>query len=207
MNIIADIAGQYDALLRLVDKMPKGPIYTLGDLNDRGPNSKEVIQWAIDNDVNGIIGNHEHMMLDFYRGQEIYDPNIWHWNGGAMTAMQYDDDIETRNIHLNWIESLPPYLEVDGVFMSHAAWSDELSIKDACDLSNIGSSIIWNRGEPIIRDTIQIMGHNSHWGLRYFGEKEKPWAICLDASRSGVVTGMHWPSMKIYQEPYLRGRS
>lgn len=204
MNIIADVAGQYDALLRLVAKMPREPVYTLGDLNDRGPNSKEVIQWAIDNDINAIMGNHEHMMLDYYLKWGLYDHFIWQSNGGSMTQLQYNEDPETLEKHLTWLKKRPFYYEIDGLFMSHGVWINGQKLEDACDLYlNLHNSIIWNREEPLVRNVVQVMGHNSHWGLKYFGDKEKPWAICLDDSRKGVVTGMHWPSMEIYQEPYI----
>lgn len=70
MNVIGDIAGQYDSLMRLIAKMPKQPTILLGDLNDRGWQSKQVIQWAIDNDVanGGLVET-----LDSNHGDLLYD--------------------------------------------------------------------------------------------------------------------------------------
>ncbi len=207
MNIIADIAGQYDALLRLVDKMPKDKIVLLGDLVDRGSNSKEVIQWAIDNEdhVTTLLGNHEHMMIDYYEKTRLYDPYIWHSNGGGMTGLQYIDDHKTKEIHVKWLKNRDLYCKTDELFISHAAWASSYSLEQACNLKNFAYSLLWNRDYPVQRELFQIMGHNSHWGLKWFGDKDNPWAVCLDASKLGVVTGMHWPSKKIYQEPYLKG--
>lgn len=207
MNIIADIAGQHDALMRLVDRMPHEKTILVGDLIDRGPNSKEVIQWAIDTEgVKTLLGNHEHMMIDYYDNTQIYDQFIWVNNGGGMTLSQYRDDKETLKTHLEWLKQLPLYYKQDDILVTHAAWSNCGNFVDACKIDtfdNLLESVIWSREQPEERDFFQVFGHNSHWGLRWFGETDNPWAVCLDASREAVVTGMHWPSKKIFQEPYL----
>lgn len=208
MNIIADIAGQYDALMRLVKQMPDDEIILVGDLIDRGPDSKEVIQWAIDNNIKTILGNHEHMMIDYFDNTDIYEQFIWISNGGGQTIRQYKDDPATLKIHLQWLKQLPFYHRTNGILISHAAWSRSGDLQDACKIKNFDdllNSIIWSREEPQQRDFFQAFGHNSNWGLRWFGGVPfASWAVCLDASRSSVLTGMHWPSKKIYQEPYLR---
>jgi len=207
VNIIADIAGQYDALMRLVDKLPKEEIILVGDLVDRGPNSKEVIQWAINNNIKTCLGNHEHMMIDFYEQNGGYDHYIWHMNGGNFTSMQYKDDEKALKEHLEWLKSLPLYYKFDGLFISHAPWHKYLTLEATCETDSTlstGSGLMWNRDEPRERDRFQIFGHNSMWGLRWFGSSRYPWAVCIDASSNGVVTGMNWPTKKIYQEPYLK---
>lgn len=207
MNIISDIAGQHDALMRLVDLMPKEEIVLVGDLVDRGPNSKEVIQWAIDNKIKTILGNHEHMMIDFYEQNGQYDIYIWHYNGGNFTSLQYKDDPKSLKEHLKWLNSLPLYYQFDGLFVSHGPLHAELTLESACRIDNfevLGQSLLWNRDEPKERDDFQMFGHNSPWGLRWFGEKENPWAVCLDSSSDGILTGINWPNKKIYQVPYIQ---
>lgn len=203
MNIIGDIAGQYDALLRLVKEMPNEEIILVGDLVDRGPESKEVIQWAIDNNIKTCLGNHEHMMIDFYEKTGMYDPGIWHMNGGNMTHIQYKNDPETRKQHLTWLKSLPLYYKFKDLFVSHGPWKSNITLDEATKIDVFGDlmdSLIWNREAPVKMDEFQVFGHNSHWGLTWLDD----WGVCLDASRDRVLTGMNWPSKTIYQVPYIK---
>jgi hypothetical protein len=188
--LIADVAGQYEALMRLIAKMPKDELLFLGDLVDRGPDSDKVIEFAMQHKC--IMGNHEHMMLDYCRKTGLYDGQIWQWNGGDATLDSYasrGDGSVPENV-LKWIEGLPLFYEEDGLFASHAPADSERS----------PISLLWSRKEPVpLPGVFQVFGHNSHWGLKWFGE----YAVCLDQSRKGVVTGMHWPSLKIFTEPYV----
>lgn len=211
MYIIADIAGQHDALMRLVDRFdPRQDIYLLGDMVDRGPDSKHVIQWAMDTPgVYAIMGNHEHMMIDHARDQGIYPKGCWEDNGGDSTIHSYMEHWD-QNVflhHLEWIEKLPKYKMFDDLLLTHAPLAQDYasiyeadfdSTNDKIALRN--NSLIWNRTFPMKRDRFQVFGHNSHWGLRWFDE----WAVCLDQSRKEVVTAMHWPSRQILEETYVK---
>ena len=49
-NIIGDIAGRFDELMLLLAKMPESDkVILLGDMVDRGSQSKQVIEWAMTN--------------------------------------------------------------------------------------------------------------------------------------------------------------
>lgn len=214
MFIIADIAGQFDALERLVKRAPSGEkIILLGDLIDRGHFSYEVIEWAMKTpNVITLLGNHEHMMLDYYEpGIEngIYPEDCWEYNGGSATRASYSryGFKKPPQNHLDWIRSLPTYYtEPDkGIFVSHAPLAarcsfDKLPTHDNILDPDFDTSLIWNRTEPIERSRFQVFGHNSHWGLRFFGD----WAICIDQSQKGILTGFHWPTGKVFEEPYVK---
>jgi hypothetical protein len=62
MNIIGDIAGNFKTLEALLKKMPAGPVFSLGDMPDRGPRSREVIEFFKTQKT--LMGNHEHLMID-----------------------------------------------------------------------------------------------------------------------------------------------
>lgn len=49
MIAIGDIAGNFKTLKALLDKLPNKKVILLGDPNDRGPRSNEVIQFIMDN--------------------------------------------------------------------------------------------------------------------------------------------------------------
>lgn len=217
--VIADIAGQFDALMRLVEKCPKGAeIVLVGDLVDRGPQSFEVVEWAMKNPkVTTLMGNHEHMMLDFYEpifGGGLYGSDIWKGNGGSATMASYSRHGFKRppDSHIAWLKNLPTYKMSDDkkCLVTHAALAPRFQVEDISVAYEIVDqdfdySVLWNRGEPVKREYFQVFGHNSHWGLMPFPEDgENAWAICIDQSRSQLLTGFHWPTGEIIEEPYVK---
>lgn len=213
MNIIADVAGQYDALMRLVAIMPKDPFIFVGDLVDRGPNSPQVLNW-VSNNARCVLGNHEHMMIDFYRKTEIYHPLDWLENGGDKTAQSYvgrkiyANKYSTHDLireaipedHIEWLESLPTEIRTDnGLLVTHAPYS----IRNAAPPMNV-EAFIWNRFEPdYVEGYFNVFGHNSHWGLQHIKDHDYGhYAMCIDASSQGVLTGVNWPSLTVFQVPY-----
>lgn len=214
-NIIGDIAGEFDCLMRLVDKLPEGEIILLGDLNDRGPKSKEVIQWAIDNNIRCTQSNHGHMFVDYIEGTNKYDRGVFVMNGGGATLRSYatdDGEVSIDNIpkeHIEYLKNLPLYIDENGLFLSHAAKNPTLSMEQCSQMDCywddkfFDDSLIWNRGKPReMPGKLQVMGHNSHWGLTYFGDQKNPWAMCIDTSRKRVLTALCYPSLEIIQEPF-----
>lgn len=241
---IADIAGEFDALMRLVARFDKkSKIILLGDLVDRGMRSKEVISWAIQNQqtVIPIMGNHEHMMLDWLEKTGKYADQIWLKNGGLETLFSYFGNLidwqeivydkyhtdiivknsdELRNLfpkkHIDFLKTLKTHVQVENngttYTMTHAPiFFGELenavlridSKQQVGIHSEMNFSCIWYRGNPkYVEKNIQIFGHNSHWGLKYFPDKESPYAICLDDSRKKVLTAIELGSLNIIQEPY-----
>jgi hypothetical protein len=220
MYVIGDIAGQYDCLMRLVARFTPGEeIICVGDLIDRGPKSKEVVEWAIKTpNVESIMGNHEHMMLDYFEwlpqnseGDKVYDSGIWLYNGGQTTLNSYGFEdqpyhkviLNPPKEHLNYLASRLPFIEKDDIFITHAAIGSWWDFNDALKVPlHTDYSIIWSRNWPIKRSKFQVFGHNSHWGLRWFSDDGNQWAVCLDASRDQVLTALHWPSKTIIQEPF-----
>jgi serine/threonine protein phosphatase 1 len=215
MIVIADIAGQFGALERLVGKFDTNEqIILVGDLVDRGPYSAEVVEWAMRTErVTTLMGNHEHMMIDYFRKSHIYDPGVWEMNGGHATILSYDrtyGDTKPPVAHLNWLENRPLHFIQDGLLVTHAAVHSKKHIHEAIDLDDLENSVLWNRGEPIPREYFQVFGHNSHWGLKTFSHYpvvDDSWAICIDQSRKAILTAFHWPTGEIIEEPYLVGRS
>lgn len=222
MLIIADIAGQFDALMRLVDRVPPDEkIILVGDLVDRGHESFEVVNWAMENQhrVTTLMGNHEHMMLEYYRPTKsdkgVYGPDAWKWNGGANTMASYARHRHKRppEYHLDWLAQLPLYFCDGLLFVSHAPLHanfglDNLPIHDNPMSPEFDVSLLWNRNQPKLREWFQVFGHNSHWGLREFrdwdGEEWYQWAMCIDQSQKGILTGLQWPSRIILEEPYVK---
>jgi serine/threonine protein phosphatase 1 len=212
MNIIADVAGEFSALLALAERMPKGePFVLVGDLIDRGPDSRSVVDWAINNKAIALMGNHESMMLDFFNrhpDEYLYSPSAWFQNGGLETLKSYGVEVPRRDdplaeatdelqSHLKWLSKLPLTYKTDDLLVSHAPLAAKYeTLQEALDVQDgPNAQFLWNRTEPRKREYFQVFGHCSNMGLRRF----ENWAICLDDSKSDRLTGFHYPSGEVYQ--------
>lgn len=89
MIIIGDVHGCYKTLMALIEKFPKDQKFCfVGDLIDRGPDNKKVLDFVLNNLHDCVMGNHEEMM--------IYDREMWITNGGMITYNEFGNDRETR---------------------------------------------------------------------------------------------------------------
>ena len=86
MNIIGDIAGNYLTFLALIKKMPDDPIVSVGDMIDRGPRSKEVLEWFMRHG-SALLGNHEHLMLSAYRSRQA--DQVFSWIGTSVVVKSF----------------------------------------------------------------------------------------------------------------------
>ena len=214
MIIIGDVGGQYSALLALLAKMPIGePIILLGDLNDRGPESRQVIEFAMsNNNVRTLNSNHQDGLVDHWLSifepdyERRYSPEQFFTNGGQATLESYGAEkgmnpVESASLipayHIQWLRSLPGLIETEELLLSHAPILAELPIEEVKKIPHEAEhSLLWARNAPSPRSKFQIFGHNSHWGLMWLDD----FAVCLDASKQNVLTGLHWPSKRIYQQ-------
>ena len=219
MNIIGDIAGRFNELMALVAIMPKDEFLFVGDLMDRGPDSKKVIEWVHKN-AKCIKGNHEDMFVDFILRTKIYHRNDFPNNGGWATLKSYGIDLyeDTDALlerllelfakpyelipyeHILWLKELPLYYEEDGLLVTHAplhgCFHSAGQAKIKLNAITLFNSPLWNRTPPIGRKNFQIFGHCGT--MCKFGD----WAVCIDDSHSKKLTGMSWPSKDIYQVEY-----
>lgn len=91
--IIGDIHGEAGKLRTLIDtiraRFGDVDIYAVGDFIDRGPDPKGVIQIAIDEGIQGVLGNHE-LWLHKYLATGIFGPEALHFMmGGHSTLGSY----------------------------------------------------------------------------------------------------------------------
>lgn len=221
INVIADVAGRYDELKLLLAKMPKADLTVfVGDLNDRGSQSKEVIDYVM-NAPNTLClqSNHGDMMVDFYDGVKRYHVEDFLRNGGTSTCASYDVGLHNGDLraivkefrakvpkaHIDFLRDCPYYYEDDNLFISHAAKNPNFSLEDVCTNTpeSYRYNIIWNRDKPReIEGKLQVMGHNSQFGLRRWGTYSSPYAMCIDGSAKKVLTGLHCPTLGIFQQDY-----
>ena len=137
--VIADIHGCLHSLKELLNTIglsKADEIYFLGDYVDRGPYSKEVIDFLMNLKNSGyqvrmLCGNHEHMMLE-----EIIHAN---WPGGPPETiksfgLKHLKDIDIK--YINWLKNLELYIEVDNFILVHGGLNFNLKnpLEDDYDL-------------------------------------------------------------------------
>lgn len=215
MLIIGDIHGSYKTLLALIEKLPKGEeICFAGDLIDRGPQSRNVIQYAIDNNIKCVRGNHEQMMIDElkFSSNSIYVQEHMQWmnNGGVNTILSYNKDFETLKKHYIWMSELPLYLEFpelkndqgQHLLVSHstaaAVW-DKFSHDDP----SFRTGIMWDRKSipAKIEGIYNIFGHTpmkKPLVREHFANIDT--GACFKRGDYGKLTAIQWPSLTIYQQ-------
>lgn len=107
--VVGDLHGclaEFRSVLAQVDfDKAKDRVFSVGDLIDRGPDSIGCLELLYEPWFYPVIGNHEQLMLDAYRGRT--DGELWMVNGGAW-SMSLDVDARAlmRDI-ADRLEALP----------------------------------------------------------------------------------------------------
>ena len=179
--IISDVHGCYDTLMALIAKLPSDArLVFVGDLIDRGLDSKKVVDFVHKNNYEIVTGNHEHMVVDCYKTNGFADSTcctskygrMWIENGGVECLISYNKNIDAEDA--KWMSTLPSYLLFEdykdekgrSLVVTHAAALDYLSIyfkildryDDLDDISVVDEDMmdyvenhmIWNRTAPMI---------------------------------------------------------
>lgn len=165
--VIGDIHGCAATLRRLVEDVlrPLGQdrIYLLGDLIDRGPDSKGVLDFIFELrerglSVNSVRGNHEEMLL--HAGEDHYYQELWLSNGGLATleSFQADGPGDIPHLYRSFLESLPLYILLDNFVIVHAG----LNFDPPTPFADT-SAMLWTRSSFVDRQRIGgrrlISGH------------------------------------------------
>ena len=201
---IGDIHGcdvALDILLEELAPSEDDQIIVVGDVIDRGPNTRgcidRLLQLREKCRLVHLMGNHEEMFLDAISGGEWTE--AWRQYGGEAMLASYGgnvDDIPQR--HMDFIKSGKDYYETDAVIFCHAA------INPAWPMDRqTGHYLRWNRltgneaphesGKPI------ICGHTAQRDARPL---IFPGWVCIDTcaySMRGVLSALVLEEQNIYQ--------
>jgi len=171
---IGDVHGRFDLLLELYEAVGADraarPVERaieifLGDYVDRGPQSKEVVDWLMAGTSTGeericLMGNHEDMLLRF-----LDDPlmlPLWAQNGGDATLRSFGislprvattamlEDIRADFLarlgapRRAFLSTLPRSASVDGYFFAHAGVRPGVPLD-----AQVDDDLLWIR-EPFL---------------------------------------------------------
>jgi len=203
---IGDIHGCDQALetvLTAIAPTPDDTIITLGDVVDRGPNSKRVIELLLDLATRcrfvGIMGNHEEMMLKVVVGRE--PPHFWLKFGGVATLDSYGFDGNLEVVppeHLQFLQSFVTFHETPTHFFVHANYDP----KKPLDQQSVGM-LRWKRLDehlpgPHFSGKRAVLGHTADESGEIFSLKHM---VCIDTYCHGGqwLTALDVDSGKIWQ--------
>ena len=165
--VIGDVHGCAATLRRLVDDtlrpFPHDRIYLLGDLIDRGPDSKGVLDFIFELlerglSVSSVRGNHEEMCLQ--AGDDHYNLGLWNANGGQATleSFQADGPGDIPHRYRDFLASQPLYILLDDFVIVHAGLNF-----DTHNPFEDTSAMLWTRSPVVDRQRIGgrrlICGH------------------------------------------------
>ncbi|WP_440897955.1 metallophosphoesterase family protein [Amphibacillus sp. Q70] len=150
---ISDIHGCYNELVQLLELCNYQPetdqLILLGDYIDRGPESKQAVEYVIKLVEEGAValrGNHDQMFLDFLSSDHLKMMKLYLANGGISTLKNYvglehfqagvtEDSLKaakqlikkTASEHVAFLTALPYYYETDKHLFIHAGIDPSLT--------------------------------------------------------------------------------
>lgn len=216
---IGDIHGCLNTLKALLDSIPLSKndhLVFLGDYVDRGPYSKEVIDFLIElhgtHTCTFLMGNHELLMLD-YLDFNVSEP--WASNGGEATLKSYSNSGLHRipSEHVDFLKQCPIYLETENYFFVHGGISPYKSISENIN-SKPAKDFVWERSH-LHHSTLSI-SHEKWEKTVVCGHTPQPEPllmpklICIDTGcvyihrkGFGKLTAISLPSRHLIQKENL----
>jgi serine/threonine protein phosphatase 1 len=203
--ILGDIHGQYNALIRVLEKADYDPdrdiLYCVGDLTDRGPDSAKVLKFCIEHQVLSIRGNHDMWFLDYlHRG---HAPMIWLSQGGYETITSFQKESISHERVLDYYEAMPYYREIEleglSIAVFHGGITPGIPLKDQNP-----EVLTWDRyfwifeKDPKLPYDRYFLGHSALPGS---AEKNKYNVINLDtgAGYNQMLTAMDMVTLDTFE--------
>ena len=182
---MSDIHGQYDAFIKMLNKIKlkdEDTLYVIGDVIDRGPNFIKTLFYIMEKENIGLLaGNHEYMAtlcLNYLLREisnDIVDklsygmiiglPKEWNMNGGGTILKELlNVDKKTRNRIFNFLTRLKLYKELEvgdkKFILVHAGLGNFKKSKKLKDYSIM--ELVWDRmdyNKEYYSDKYIITGH------------------------------------------------
>jgi len=162
--VVGDVHGHYDTLLRLLEAVNPGAtdqVDFLGDLIDRGPNSRAVVALVMNTpNYRTIRGNHEEMAIAaFTKDADTALRQSWLNSGGHQTLQSYYRRAELRE-HLEWLQHQPVYRDLGEYWLVHAGIDPRRPIAEQTSREFCWIRDSFHRSpEPYFADKLTIIGH------------------------------------------------
>lgn len=132
---IGDIHGcaaALSGLIAAIDVQHSDTLVVLGDVIDRGDQSRESVELLIELQdrcrIVLILGNHEKMLLDVW--QRGHSDSLWLACGGDTTVLSYAGSLDNApQSHRQFLESAQMFYQSDSHFFIHANYVADLPLE------------------------------------------------------------------------------
>lgn len=197
-----DIHGcctKLNALLTQINPKPSDTLIFLGDMIDRGVDSKGVLDTIMAYEkrcqVISILGNHEQMLLDAYLDFANRDAlDFWLRYGGKNTLWSFGltDDLhgllKIPYHYIRWLKSCHDYFQTDKFIFTHATPKPNLELSKQGEIGLRWRPLHTNDTPHISGKTI-ICGHTTQKDGQVY---QHPGLICIDtyAYGEGFLTSL-----------------
>jgi bis(5'-nucleosyl)-tetraphosphatase (symmetrical) len=188
--VVGDVQGCYDELRDLLAAAgfdrARHQLAFVGDLINRGPKSRAVLDLAREHDAWVVLGNHEQGLLDGHSSE-------------TMDRVRAELDEES----LNWIATWPTFRRQEGWILVHAGippgkTPETASTEELIKIREVDGKpwfAEWRGPETVIF---------GHWAMR--GKVDLPLAKGLDTGcvYGRALTGIWWPENRWVSVPARR---
>ncbi|MES2641376.1 MAG: metallophosphoesterase [Myxococcota bacterium] len=183
--VIGDIHGRADLLARLLEALPADiPVLVTGDVGDRGPDTRGVLDLLVARGADGTRGNHDEWLTRWASG-EGFDPfALSPKMGGHATLASYDvvgrgaAEIEAQAwrvpvAHREWLSERPHAIDLH--VMGTAWWIIHAGVPSHVNLRGVAfadvvpflaarhpDALLWGANDPeemLALDRPVVMGH------------------------------------------------
>jgi len=206
--IIGDIHGCYFTLVELYKKIliayPNIPVYTVGDLVDRGNHSFETVSFVIENHVFFTPGNHDYMFYHFFKDPSSVFARSWFFNGNETTLESYENREIEMFQHIEFIKNSPLYFNIPDCFISHAGisiqydkflpnnYKDNIDILDQLIMNDLRSErgILWTRDPLLDIGKLQVVGHTKQQEITFVEDSHSVYidtGACVGNKLSAII--------------------
>ncbi|MDO5651360.1 MAG: metallophosphoesterase family protein [Moraxella sp.] len=213
---IGDIHGCHQhlqALLTAINPTAHDTLIFLGDMIDRGEDSKGVIDTIRHYEkhchVIAIMGNHEEMMLNALQYQD--ELKYWLRYGGIETLQSFGQTADMAGLsavpfeYIRWLDRLKPYHETDDFIFTHAM--PEPFVEMAKQGSNgLRWRFITDDDHEHISGKTVICGHTSQDSGKVL---RRDGLICVDThAYAGMnLTALEVHSMSVWQASKIKSNA
>ncbi len=180
--VIGDIHGASHLLRALIEQVGDRHLISAGDVNDRGPDTRGVVDLLVQHGATGVTGNHEQWLRQWVRGEGFDRFALSRAMGGVATLESYgvdpgghldDAHFAVPLVHKRWLLERPVLLDLEVAgqpwWVVHAGLPMHLSLRGVPPdqvlprlARNAPEELLWPKGDPALMPALDrplIMGH------------------------------------------------
>ena len=190
--VMSDIHGMADELFLLLDgiryKHTVDRLIVLGDYIDRGPNSKDILDYFIKLKKSAgkklvlLRGNHEDLCIKAFHDKPVFGHDavsLWHENGGDATLKSFGEANLSK--YITFLGKLPVFAEMDEYIFVHGGVNPNMPLAQTDR-----EDLLWTRSYAAhISGKTVVVGHSIKPEVTFIQNAN---TLCVD---TGAFTGMY----------------